>query len=259
MKWASPWGDGFPGWHIECSAMSMKYLGDRFDIHTGGTDLRFPHHEDEIAQSEGAVGHEVVSIWVHGGHLRLAGQKIAKSTGNIVRAPELTEHGLDPLSFRWLTFQTQYRSEMDFSWEAMETADQRVKQLRRHLASWAPASTDLSDAAKGFDGRFREALADDLSMPTAVRIVNELDRTGEVPDGEKYSLLASWDSVLGLDLEREAREGWQPTQEILDRVAQRDAARVAKDYATSDRLRDELQAIGLEVMDTAEGTKVRPA
>ncbi len=118
MRWDSPWGDGFPGWHIECSAMSMKYLGERFDIHTGGNDLRFPHHEDEIAQSEGAVGHQVVSIWVHGGHLRQSGQKIAKSTGNTIRVPDLVEHGIDPLSFRWLTFQTRYRSEMDFTWEA---------------------------------------------------------------------------------------------------------------------------------------------
>ena len=116
MKWPSPWGDGFPGWHVECSAMSMKYLGDRFDIHTGGNDLKFPHHEDEIAQSEGAVGHPVVSTWAHGGFLRLTGQKIAKSTGNVIRAPELVERGLDPLAFRWLTFQTRYRSEMDFTW-----------------------------------------------------------------------------------------------------------------------------------------------
>jgi cysteinyl-tRNA synthetase len=258
MKWPSPWGDGFPGWHIECSAMSMKYLGERFDIHTGGTDLRFPHHEDEIAQSEGAVGHQVVSIWVHGGHLRLAGQKIAKSAGNVVRVQEIQERGMDPLSFRWLTFQTQYRSEMDFSWEAMETADQRVKQLRRHLASWAPASTELGDAAKAFDGRFREALADDLSMPSVVVIVNELDRTADVPDDQRYSLLSSWDEILGLDLEREAKAGWEPSREVQAKIAERDAAREAKDYATSDRLRDELQAMGLEVMDTAEGTRVRP-
>ena len=158
MKWPSPWGDGFPGWHIECSAMSMKYLGDRFDVHTGGNDLKFPHHEDEIAQSEGAVGHQVVSTWVHGGFLRLTGQKIAKSTGNVIRAPELVERGLDPLAFRWLTFQTRYRSEMDFTWEAMETADQRVKQLRRHVAGWGEASTDLGAAGEDFDARFREAV-----------------------------------------------------------------------------------------------------
>jgi cysteinyl-tRNA synthetase len=258
MKWPSPWGEGFPGWHIECSAMSMKHLGDRIDIHTGGTDLRFPHHEDEIAQSEGAVGHEVVSIWVHGGHLRLTGQKIAKSTGNVLRVPDLLERGFDPLAFRWLCFQTQYRSEMDFSWEAMETADQRVKQLRRHMTEWMRASPSLGEAAAGFDARFREAVANDLHLPGAVAIVNELDRSADVPGAEKYALLVSWDHVLGLDLDRDAEAGWTPTETMRDLVVQRDEARAAKDYAESDRLRDELAAMGLEVMDTAEGTKVRP-
>ncbi len=258
MKWDSPWGPGFPGWHVECSAMSMKYLGDRFDIHTGGTDLRFPHHEDEIAQSEGAVGHPVVSIWVHGGHLRQSGQKIAKSTGNVVMVDDLVERGIDPLSFRWLAFQTQYRSEMDFNWDAMETADQRVKQLRRRMADWAPVEPELGGAARAFDGRFREALANDLHMPGAVAVVNELVSSADVPDGQKYALLASWDHVLGLDLTRDAEGGWQPSEEVVSLVAERDAARGAKDYAASDRIRDELTAMGLEVMDTPEGTKVRP-
>jgi cysteinyl-tRNA synthetase len=258
MKWPSPWGEGFPGWHVECSAMSMKYLGDRFDIHTGGNDLKFPHHEDEIAQSEGAVGHEVVSTWVHGGFLRLTGQKIAKSTGNVIRAAELVERGLDPLAFRWLTFQTRYRSEMDFTWEVMETADQRVKQLRRHVAEWGKPSDPQSAAAKDFDVRFREALGNDLDMPSAVRAVNDLDHSSEVAPGEKRALLAAWDHVLGLDLEREAQAGWEPSEEMRRLVAERDAARETKDYARSDELRDELQAMDLEVMDTAEGTRVRP-
>jgi cysteinyl-tRNA synthetase len=258
MKWDSPWGEGFPGWHVECSAMSMKYLGDRIDIHTGGTDLRFPHHEDEIAQSEGAVGHQVVDVWVHGGHLRLSGQKIAKSTGNVVRVSELLERGLDPLAFRWLTFQTRYRSEMDFSWDAMEDADRRVKQLRRHMAEWGTPAQDVGDAAKALDARFRDAIAADLDLPTAVKVVNELDHDPEVPPGEKASLLASWDQVLGLDLARETRSTWEPTDAMLDLMAGRDAARAAKDYATSDRIRDELAAMDLEVMDTPEGTRVRP-
>jgi len=258
MKWSSPWGEGFPGWHVECSAMSMQYLGDRFDIHTGGTDLRFPHHEDEIAQSEGAVGHAVVSIWVHAGHLRQSGQKIAKSTGNVILVRDLVERGFDPLSFRWLCFQTQYRSEMDFTWDAMATADQRVKQLRRRMAEWAPAAAELGEAATALDRRFREALADDLAMPTAVVVVNELVSSSDVSGGEKYTLLASWDDVLGLDLEREATAGWEPSAEMLALVAERDAARGAKDFAASDELRDRLAAMGLEVMDTAEGTKVRP-
>jgi len=259
MKWPSPWGEGFPGWHIECSAMSMKYLGERFDIHTGGTDLRFPHHEDEFAQSEGAVGHRVVSVWVHGGHLRLSGHKIAKSTGNVIRVHELVGRGIDPLSFRWLTFQTRYRSEMDFTWDAIEAADARVKQIRRRMAGWAPASDPTSEPAEAFDARFREAIADDLDLPTAVVVVNELVSSAEVRDGEKYALLASWDHVLGLDLEREATSGWAPTDDVLALVAERDAARAAKDYATSDRIRDELAAMGLEVMDGADGTSVRPA
>ena len=258
MRWDSPWGDGFPGWHVECSAMSMKYLGDRFDIHTGGTDLRFPHHEDEIAQSEGAVGHQVVSVWVHGGHLRQSGLKISKSKGNTVRVPDLLEAGFDPLAFRWLTFQTQYRSEMDFSWDAMETADQRVKQLRRRVAEWGEASDHLGEAAMGFDGRFREAIANDLHMPGAVAVVNELVSASAVSDAEKGTLLRSWDQVLGLELDREALERWEPTEEMLARVRARDQARASKDYGTSDRIRDELMAMGLEVMDTAEGTRVRP-
>jgi cysteinyl-tRNA synthetase len=258
MKWDSPWGPGFPGWHIECSAMSMRYLGDRFDIHTGGTDLRFPHHEDEIAQSEGAVDHPVVSIWVHGGHLRLSGQKIAKSTGNVVRAVDLEERGFDPLAFRWLAFQTQYRSEMDFSWDAMEAADQRVKQLRRHMAAWAPAADALGDAAKAFDARFRDALMNDLHMPGAVAVVNELDRSADVPPPEKYTMLRTWDRVLGLDLEREATAGWEPTEEMRRLMGERDAARETRDYATSDRIRDTLSSLGVEVMDTPEGTRVRP-
>ena len=257
MKWPSPWGDGFPGWHVECSAMSIRYLGDRFDIHTGGTDLRFPHHEDEIAQSEGAVGHQVVSIWVHGGHLRLSGQKIAKSTGNVIRVPELIEQGYDPLSYRWLCFQTRYRSEMDFSWEAMATADDHVKRLRKRMADWAPAG-ELTAVAEGFGRRFREAIADDLDMPRAVIAVNDAASSAELSDGEKYALLASWDRVLGLDLERDAKAGWEPSDEVKGLVADRDAARAAKDYARSDEIRDRLQQMGLEVMDTSDGTKVRP-
>ncbi|MEP6758066.1 MAG: cysteine--tRNA ligase [Actinomycetota bacterium] len=258
MKWPSPWGDGFPGWHVECSAMSLNILGDRFDVHTGGTDLRFPHHEDEIAQSEGAVGHPVVSIWVHAGHLRQSGQKIAKSTGNVVLVRDLRERGFDPLSFRWLCFQTQYRSEMDFTWDAMSTADQRVKQLRRRMADWAPGTDGRGVAAAAFDERFRAALADDLAMPTAVVVVNELVSSPDVSDGEKYGLLSSWDDVLGLDLAREATAGWEPSEEMRALVRDRDTARAAKDFATSDRIRDELTAMGLEVMDTAGGTKIRP-
>lgn len=259
MKWDSPWGEGFPGWHVECSAMSMKYLGDRFDVHTGGVDLTFPHHEDEIAQSEGAVGHQVVSAWVHGGHLNLSGQKIAKSTGNVIRVPELAERGFDPLAFRYLTFQTRYRSMMDFTWDAMTAADHKVRQLRQRMAGWAeaPSVDDLSEAGRELDSRFRSAISSDLDMPAAVVVLSET-LSADVADGEKFSLLDSWDSVLGLDLGRSAREGFELTDEVTALISERDAARATKDFSTSDSIRDKLQDMGLEVMDTPSGTKVRP-
>src|SRR4026209_92920 len=214
--------------------MSIKHLGDRFDVHTGGNDNKFPHHEDEIAQSEGAVGHPVVSIWAHGGFLQMGGQKMAKSAKNIKRVTDLADEGIDPLAFRWFTFQTRYRSEMDFTWEALETADNRVKQLRRHVAEWGPASDDLGPAAKELDSQFREAVANDLDMPAAVRVVNDLDHSGDVSSGAKRGLLSTGDRVLGLDLEREARAAWEPTEEIQRLMAERDAARATKDYARSD-------------------------
>jgi cysteinyl-tRNA synthetase len=147
---------------------------------------------------------------------------------------------------------------MDFTWDAIAAADQRVKQLRRHMAQWAPASTERGDAAKTYDARVREALANDLHMPGVVAIVNELDRDGSVPNGAKYALLVEWDQVLGLDLEREATSGWEPTAEMLALMAERDGARAAKDFAKADAIREKLEAMGLEVMDTPDGTRVRP-
>ena len=193
------------------------------------------------------------------GRYQRTGQRVADAEDTAsLNAGHGEDHGLDPLSFRWLTLQTQYRSEMDFTWEAMETADQRVKQLRRRVADWAPGSTSLGEAARTFDARFRSALADDLSMPGAVVVVNELTSSPGVPAGEKYSLLAAWDEVLGLDLEREARSSWEPTDEVRALMTERDVARAAKEYGKSDELRDRLAGMGLEVMDTTKGTRVRP-
>jgi cysteinyl-tRNA synthetase len=257
LKWPSPWGDGFPGWHIECSAMSMRHLGERFDIHTGGNDNKFPHHEDEIAQSEAAVGHPVVSTWVHGGFLRMGKVKMAKSAGNILRVTDLAAQGVDPLAYRLLCFGTRYRSEMNFDWDALEGQNRRLTELRRRVAEWGPASADRSEAARSLDARFREAVADDLDLPRALVVLNETV-TAPVPDAEKVDLMTSWDHVLGLDLGRLAREAFEPSQEALALIAERDEARAARDFARSDEIRDRLQAMGLEVMDTPEGTKARP-
>src|SRR5438132_11171497 len=205
MKWPSPWGEGFPGWHIECSAMSMKHLGERFDIHTGGNDNKFPHHEDEIAQSEGYTGHPVVSIWVHGGFLQMSGQKMAKSAKNIYRVTDLAEQGIDPLAYRLLCFGTQYRSEMDFSWEALEGQNRRLDQLRRSMQDWAAAdepSGPSEESAKAFDARFREAVGDDLDMPTSLKVLDDAVGTKDLSPADKRELFNAWDRVLALDLDR---------------------------------------------------------
>ena len=248
--WESPWGPGFPGWHIECSAMSMALLGDRFDIHTGGADNVFPHHEAEIAQSEGATGHQVVSCWLHGEHLLLAGTRMAKSAGNFFRVTELVDQGFDPLAFRFLVLQAKYRTKLNFSPAAMAGADRALRQLRDHVSDWSAAP----DGERGdFEERFRDALADDLDLPAAMALVAELTRSNLAP-GAKARLLAGWDSVLGLDLSRERSRAALPDGASALLTA-REQARAAKDFVTADRLRGELSAMGVAVTDTPGGQK----
>src|SRR5438270_12322182 len=248
--WPSPWGDGFPGWHIECSAMSMALLGDRFDIHTGGSDNVFPHHEAEIAQSEGVTGRPVVSVWMHGGHLLLAGARMAKSAGNFFRITELEDRGFSPLAFRYLMLQAKYRTKLNFSPDAMGGADHAVRQLRDRVSEWSAAP---DGPRADFDERFRAAIADDLDLPAAMALVSELIRSDLAP-GAKARLLIEWDRVLGLDLARSPeREALPDGAAAL--LSSREKARVAKDFATADRLRDELAAMGVAVPDTPGGQR----
>ncbi len=253
--WPSPWGPGFPGWHIECSAMSMTLLGDRFDIHTGGADNVFPHHEAEIAQSEGVTGHRVVSLWMHGGLLMLAGARMAKSAGNFFRVTELEEQGFDPLAFRYLALQAKYRTKLNFSTEGLAGADRALRQLRERVAEWSRQAGG-GDESDPWDERFKAALAGDLDLPAAMALVAELTRADVAP-AVKARLLVSWDRVLGLDLDRSSTEAALP-EGAGDLLAQRDRARAAKDFATSDRLRDELAAIGVAVTDTPTGQTWKP-
>lgn len=251
QTWDSPWGRGFPGWHIECSAMSTALLGERFDIHTGGADNIFPHHEAEIAQSEGAFGHRVVSYWMHGQHLMLSGTRMAKSAGNFFRITELEEQGFDPLAFRYLALQARYRHKLNFSPELLQGADRALQQLRARALEWSKAEPEGRGAE--FADRFQDAIADDLDLPSAMALVSELVRS-DLPAGDRGRLLADFDRVLGLDLHREAvpRELPAGAAELLQ---QRDAARAVRDFATSDRLRDQLAALGVQVTDTSEGQR----
>jgi len=253
--WPSPWGPGFPGWHIECSAMSMSLLGERFDIHTGGADNLFPHHEAEIAQSEGATGHRVVGCWMHGGLLLLAGTRMAKSAGNFFRISELEEQGFDPLAFRYLALQAKYRTKLNFSTDGLAGADRALRQLRERMAEWSSGGEMADTRSQAFETRFCDALADDLDLPAAMALVAGLARSDLAP-GAKASLLRSWDRVLGLDLDRPQPVGALPdgASALLEA---REKARVAKDFATADRLRDELATLGVAVTDTAGGQRWR--
>ena len=233
--------------------MSMSLLGDRFDIHTGGADNVFPHHEAEIAQSEGATGQRVVSCWMHGGLLMLSGARMAKSAGNFFRISELEEQGLDPLAFRYLALQAKYRTKLDFSTSGLAGADRALRQLRDRVTEWSSDANANETEVASFESRFRAALADDLDLPAAMALVAELARSAVAPSA-KASLLRSWDRVLGLDLDRPTRIVALPDGAAALLEA-RERARIAKDFRTSDRLRAELAALGVTVTDTADGQR----
>jgi cysteinyl-tRNA synthetase len=257
MKWPSPWGEGFPGWHIECSAMSLKHLGERFDIHTGGIDNKFPHHEDEIAQSEGALGHRVVSVWMHGEFLTLDDAKMAKSAGNIIRVADLPEKGFEPLVFRYLALTAHYRSKLDFTDAAMHAAASGLARLRRAAASTDAAADTPEEPMAPYRARFAEAIAEDLATPKALATAHEVGSASDLTDPQRRALLLDFDRVLGLDLGAAPPEELPlpaGAAELLDRRA---GARAARDWATSDVLRDELAALGVEVRDTPDGQTAR--
>ena len=252
-KWPSPWGDGFPGWHIECSAMSLKHLGERFDVHTGGIDLKFPHHEDEIAQSEGALGHRVVSIWMHGEFLTLDDAKMAKSAGNIIRVAELPEKGFDPIVFRYLALTAHYRSKLDFTDDAMHAAASGLGRLRRAAQGAVEGVDSASEQAATYRERFADAIANDLATPRGLAIAHEVASTADLSDGQRRALLLDFDRVLGLDLGAAPAEERPLPEGATDLLARRAAAREARDFAAADHLRDELAALGVEVRDTPAG------
>jgi cysteinyl-tRNA synthetase len=256
--WDSPWGRGFPGWHLECSAMSLKFFPDGFDIHTGGVDLVFPHHEDEIAQSEPVAGHRVVNYWIHGEFLEMSGQKMAKSTGNIIRVVDLVEEGHDPLAFRFLCLGAKYRAKLSFSMELLEGSETGLQRIRRGASSLAPAIPVESAAGQSLQQRFTAALADDLDLPLVSALLQEA-LGADIAGGEKRTLLEDWDRVLALDLTRPpVEDDVEAPPEAQALAAQRDAAREARDWAAADALRAKLEDMGWQVEDGAGGTRLRP-
>ncbi len=260
MKWPSPWGDGFPGWHIECSAMSIKHLGEQFDIHTGGIDLKFPHHEDEIAQSEGALGHRVVGTWLHGEFLTLDDAKMAKSAGNIIRIADLPANGFEPLAFRYLALTAHYRSKLNFTDAAMHAAASGLGRLRRAVATAPDDPVDaVTEPMVSHRARFTEAITDDLGIPRAIAIAQAVASDSGLTHAQCRALLLDFDRVLGLSLDAPGAAKAPLPEGVAALLERRAASREARDWAASDALRDELAALGVDVRDTPSGqqTNVR--
>jgi cysteinyl-tRNA synthetase len=259
MTWDSPWGHGFPGWHIECSAMSLDLVGEHIDLHTGGIDLRFPHHEDERAQSDCAVGHEVVRHWVHGEHLLFEGRKMAKSTGNVVLVSDVAARGFDPLALRLAFLSSRYRQQANLSWDSIGAADALLLRWRGAVARWAEQPSAAIAAA--YRDEVLAAFDDDLDTPRALQVLRRLEKDDSVPDGAKFETFAWADGLLGIDLVRlvgQPVEAAQLPAGAAELMSARAAARAAKDFAASDRLREELAGLGVAVQDTPAGQTWSP-
>ena len=243
MIWDSPWGPGYPGWHIECSAMSMKILNQHVDVHVGGIDLRFPHHENERAQSNAVIGHEAVDLWVHGEHLLFEGKKMSKSSGNVVLVSDIMARGIDPLALRLCFLENRYRSQMDLTWNSINAADETIKRWRTKMSSWGQSS------AVAIDSEIESAFENDLDTPKVILRLREIEKSDL---GNKRELFLYADQVLGLDLDRPiaARELTEQMQALLD---DRMKARSEKRWADSDALRLQLEDLGLQIKDTADG------
>lgn len=243
MVWESPWGKGFPGWHIECSAMSLKLLNGHVDVHVGGIDLRFPHHENERAQSNALIDEEAVSLWVHGEHLLFEGKKMSKSSGNVVLLSDVIARGIDPLAIRLCFLENKYRSQMDLTWNSIEAANETLKRWRLKMAQWS------TDDSIEIDSEIELALNTDLDTARAIIRLREIEKSSHE---KKAAVFRYADQVLGLDLERPAVERVL-SPEMKKLLDERSAARSEKRWADSDRLRLELENLGLEIKDTPDG------
>ena len=259
LKWESPWGDGFPGWHIECSAMSIKYLGRKFDIHTGGVDNIFPHHEGEIAQSEGFTGEPVVNIWTHGQHLLADGVKMSKSMGNSFILSDIEGQGIDPLAFRYLCLTAKYNTRLNFTFTSLKAAQRGLLRLRNMAWEWSmlPSINGQYDSdVDEWYGKFLDRVNDNLDLPGALALLWEMVRSG-IPGQAKLAAMKRFDSILGMDLDG-AEKAYQVPQEIKVKVGDRSSKRTGDDYQIADAIRATLSEDGYIVQDTMGETRVRP-
>lgn len=256
MEWGSPWGVGFPGWHIECSAMSMKYLGEQLDIHVGGEDLKSTHHPNEIAQSEAVTGKKpFCRYWVHGAFLLVDGGRMGKSEGNAYTIADIESRGYSPLTLRYFFLTGHYRKQINFTWEALDAAATALSRLKGEVMSFRPKRRNLLDEKRSLEHtrddkvvtereKFREAIGDDLNMPQALAVVWEVVKS-DLPDGDKYELLLKFDEVLGLDL----KNSRQVPEKIKKLLEQREGLRGERRFGEADKIREEIEKLGHRVED----------
>lgn len=264
MKWESPWGLGYPGWHIECSAMSMKYLGERFDIHCGGIDHIPVHHTNEIAQSEGAIGHKWVNFWLHGEFLVMDKGKMSKSAGEILTLNALKEKNYDPLEYRYLCLNTHYRTPLTFSFEALDNAKISFNNLKNKFMEIRKNSESTNNliniqTVQNYESEFLEAINDDLNMPKALSILWAVIKDKQLKDNEKLHLIIKFDKVFGLDLNNIFEEEIEIPEEVKKIIEERQEARKNKDYKKADELREKIKNMGFLIDDTKEGLRLKKA
>ncbi|MDB5194108.1 MAG: cysteine--tRNA ligase [Parcubacteria group bacterium] len=265
IGYPSPWGQGFPGWHIECSAMSMKYLGNTFDIHTGGIDLAPIHHNNEIAQSESACGCDYAHYWIHNGFVNLTGEKMAKSEGNTYKLSDITEKGFSPLAYRYLLLGAHYRTPLNFTWEALDGAQNAWKRLNKIKLelneavknSNGPAHVEeLTPLAADYKKKFSDFIDNDLATPQALALLWEAVKDKNLSSLEMRHLVYTFDKVLGLDLDNESSAISDIPAELEQLLADREAARMVKNWTKADEIREKIRTLGYEVKDTDEGQKL---
>ncbi|WP_346846309.1 cysteine--tRNA ligase [Clostridium sp. UBA3061] len=262
MQWDSPWGRGFPGWHLECSTMSIKYLGENIDIHCGGIDHIPVHHTNEIAQSEAALGHKWVNYWVHGEFLVLDGGKMSKSSGDFLTVSKLEEEGFNPLDYRYFCLQSKYRKQLVFSFESLKDAQNGYKALKKKIGTILTNIDETNNINKelisGYQEKFKTQISDDLNIANAFTVLNEVIKDGELNNKEKAFLIEDFDKVFSLNLMTIEKEAIEVDEKLINHlIEERNIARKEKNYKRSDEIRAQLLEMNIEVLDSKEGTSWR--
>jgi len=254
QKWDSPWGVGYPGWHIECSTLASVYLGEYLDIHCGGVDNIFPHHTNEIAQSEAYFGHSWCRYWLHGEHLNTSHGKMSKSSGEFLTLSLLEQKGYSPLAYKYFCLGSHYRNQLVFSYESLDTASRAYIKLRKKVLSLKRDEVINEELLKSYIAQFKEAIENDLNTSSMLSLVYEVLKDSHLNDSEKYSLVCSFNQVLSLDLDVPFEVKDVDTRYIEEMILKRDVCKKEKNYQEADRIRDELLQMGVQLIDTKDGT-----